>query len=439
MTTSTWPLAQRTYVESGFSRTIVSGPSTSSGPPRARPRGGFSRTVAIALILAALIVSARAQDMPDPKSMSGTPLPVSDLTPGTVVVRVVKGTMVNVVPNVPVVLQVAGTPRTVNTNTTGHAEFSGLPIGATVKASATIAGERLDSQEFPVPSAGGVRLVLVATDPELEKKAAEDRKLAEGPAQPGAVVLGDQSRLVFELGDEGLTVFNIFPIVNTARVRVQPPAPVVFELPDHAAGASALEGSSQQVTVAGKRVTVNGPFAPGTTLVQFAYTLPYSGGELTYEQKMPAPLDHVAVMSQKVGEMHLTSPQFSEHQDMTSEGQTFLVGRGPGLKAGDVLTLNFTGLPHHATWPRNVALALASVILAGGIWGGVRSNRAIAGEATRRKKLAATRERLFAELATVEEQHRGGTIDPQRYTERRRELVTALERVYAEMDEEAAA
>jgi hypothetical protein len=302
-----------------------------------------------------------------------------------------------------------------------------------------VASERLESQEFPVPASGGVRLVLVATDPELEKKAAEDRKLAQGPAQPGMVVLGDQSRLVFELGDEGLTVFNIFPIVNTARVPVQPPAPVVFELPDEAAGASALEGSSQQVTVAGKRVTVNGPFAPGTTLVQFAYTLPYSGGEVTYEQKMPAPLDHVAVMSQKVGEMHMTSPQFSEHQDMTAEGQTFLVGRGPGLKAGDVLTLNFTGLPHHATWPRNVALVLATVILAGGVWGGVRANRAVAAETARRKKLAATRDRLFAELTTVEEQHRDGSIDPQRYTERRHELVAALERVYAQMDEEAAA
>ncbi len=426
--------AAESYVVSGFRLRA----QRFGGPPQPWRRL-VSRTVAILLILTAVVVPARAQDMPDPRSMSGTPLPVSDLTPGTVVVRVVKGTMVNVVPNVPVVLDVAGTPRTVNTNETGHAEFSGLQPGTKVKARADIAGERLESQEFQVPAAGGVRLVLVATDPELAKKAEEDRKLAQGPVQPGMVVLGDQSRIVFEMGDEGMTVFNIFPIVNTARVRVQPPSSIVFDLPGDAAGASALEGSSQQVTVAGKRVIVNGPFAPGTTLVQFAYTLPYSSGDLTWEQKMPAPLDHVAVMAQKVGDMHLTSPQFSEHQDMPADGQTFVVGRGPGLKAGDVLTLNFTGLPHTATWPRNVALALAIVVLAGGVWGSLRASRAVAEEAARRKKLAATRDRLFAELAVVEAEHRDGSIDPRRYAHRRRELVTALERIYAEMDEEAAA
>ncbi len=397
------------------------------------------RLLTLAAMLAALVLPVRAQDMPDPRSMSGTPLPVSDLTPGTVVVRVVKGTMVNVVPKVPVVLDVNGTPRTVATNETGHAEFAGLAPGARVKATATVAGEKLDSQEFQVPASGGVRLVLVATDPDLAKKAEEDRKLAQGPVQPGLVVLGDQSRIVFEMGDDGLTVFNIFPIVNTARVRVQPPSPIAFELPDDAVGASALEESSKQVTVAGKRVTVTGPFSPGTTLVQFAYTLPYSGGELTWQQKMPAPLDHVAVMSQKVGEMHLTSPQFSDHQDMTADGQTFIVGRGPGLKAGDVLTLNFTGLPHQPTWPRDVALALAILVLVGGAWGSVRASRVVAAETARRRKLEATRDRLFGELATLEEQYREGSIEPQRYADRRRELVTALERIYAEMDEEVAA
>jgi hypothetical protein len=52
--------------------------------------------------------------------------------------------------------------------------------------------------------------------------------------------------------------------------------------------------------------------------------------------------------------------------------------------------------------------------------------------------LSARRDRLFADLAELEEQHRTGAIDPERFAVRRRELVTALERVYAELDEEAA-
>ena len=73
---------------------------------------------------------------------------------------------------------------------------AGLAPGARVKAVVTVAGERIESQEFTVAAAGGTRLMLVATDAAAEEKAAADRKLGEGPAVPGLVVLGDQSRFV---------------------------------------------------------------------------------------------------------------------------------------------------------------------------------------------------------------------------------------------------
>jgi hypothetical protein len=56
----------------------------------------------------------------------------------------------------------------------------------------------------------------------------------------------------------------------------------------------------------------------------------------------------------------------------------------------------------------------------------------------RRKRLDTRRDRLFAELTTLEQQHREQAIDPERYAARRRELVKALERVYAQLDDEAA-
>jgi hypothetical protein len=42
-------------------------------------------------------------------------------------------------------------------------------------------------------------------------------------------------------------------------------------------------------------------------------------------------------------------------------------------------------------------------------------------------------------LTDLEQQHQNGAVDPDRYAERRRELIGDLERVYAELDEEAAA
>lgn len=400
--------------------------------------------ILLALVISVSASAAQAQgrgggDMPDARQMSGVPLPVGDLPPGTVVVRIARGIVTNVIPDQAVVLTGGAAPMTVKTNETGRAEFPGLAPGTRVKATATVDGERLESQEFAVPATGGIRVALIATDPEMEKRAAENRRLAESPAVPGLVVLGEQSRFVIELGEEALNVFDILEIVNTARVPVQPPTPVVFELPEESAGAGILEGSSPKAVLEGKRLTVNGPFAPGATLVQVGYSLPFSGGDATVRQKLPIALNQLNVMAQKVGDMQLHSAQLSQHRDMAAEGQTFTVGQGPALNAGDTLTLNLSGLPHHALWPRNVALTLAFLILAGGAWGMLRGGRVSAAGAARRKALEARRDRLFADLTTLEEQHRDRAIDPERYVSRRRELVTALERVYAELDEEAAA
>jgi hypothetical protein len=278
--------------------------------------------------------------------------------------------------------------------------------------------------------------MLVATDPAMAKRAEEDRKLAASPAQPGIVVLGEQSRFVFELGDEGLSVYNLFQIVNTARVPVQPATPVVFPLPDGAEHGTVLDGSSPQATAEGSEIRVAGPFKPGVTAVQFAYTMHIDGDpELTVAQRLPVAMNQLTVMAQKVGDLHLTSPQLAEHGERAAEGQTYIVGQGPALKAGDIVTFTFTGLPHEPTWPRNIAIGLALLILAGGAWTSARA-RGRSEDDARRRKLEARRDQLFAELAALETEQRAGSIAPGRYTERRRDLVAALERVYAQLDED---
>lgn len=382
---------------------------------------------------------AQGGAMPDAKQMSGVPLPTGDVAVGTVTVRVVRGSMANPLQGETVELLGGTSPVTIKTNDAGRAEFTGLAPGLRVKAIATVNGERLESQEIEVPSAGGVRVALVATDPDMARRAEEDKKLAQMPAQSGLVVLGDQTRFVFEIGDEGLNVFNIVEIVNTARTPVQPQAPVVFDLPDVADHPGILDGSTPQAVLAGKRLTVNGPFAPGSTLVQFAYAVPFGSSDLTIAQTLPAALNQLSVMAQKVGDLHLLSPQMTDHREMAAQGQTYIVGQGPALKAGDTVTFNFTGLPSQPTWPRNLALALAVLIIGGGVYGSTRTGKAAAAEQARVKKLQAKRDRLFAELTSLEQRHRENAIDPSRYSAERRDLIAALERVYAEMDEEAAA
>jgi hypothetical protein len=402
-------------------------------------------TLAIALLVAAPALAqmppGMGAAMPEARQMSGTPLPTSEVPAGTVIVRVVRGSMANPLAGETVEL-IAGQagPRSAKTNDLGRAEFPGLPIGSRVKAVATVAGERLESQEFELPATSGIRVALVALDPEMEARAEEDRRMAAMPAQQGMVVLGEQSRFVLELGDEGMHVFNIMEVVNTARTPVETPAPLVFQLPRNAERGAMLQESSPQAQMRDGRVTVTGPFAPGVTSVQFAYSLPLRSSTATIEQSLPAALNGLTVMVQRVGDLHVTSPQFATHRDMSSGGETYILGQGPALRAGDTIRLELTGLPHEPSWPTNVAIGLAMIILLAGAWGSTRMGRTQDGAVvTRRKKLETKRDRLFTDLTSLETSHRERRVSAEQYTARRRDLVAALEQVYAELDEEAAA
>ena len=375
--------------------------------------------------------------MPDPRQMSGVPLPTSEIPAGTVTVRVVRGSLTNIVTSHPVEL-IGQVQATGTTNDQGRAEFSGLKIGSTVKAVTTVDGQRLESQEFTLPPNAGVRIMLVAADAADATRAQEDQQLAAGPARTGVVVLGEQSRFVIELGDGGLNVFNISEVQNNARVPVQPAVPIVFPVPAGGKQLALLEGSSALAVAAGDRVNVNGPFPPGVSLVQFAYTMPYSGGSASITQRIPAGLARLSVAAQKVGAMTFTSPQVAQQRDMAAEGQTYMVGQGPPLAAGSDITFSFTGLPHAPVWPRNLALALAIVVLLVGAFAAARGRQG-RGAAAERERLEAERERLFVQLTELEDARRAGTSDPTVYTVRRRELVVALERIYAALDEEVAA
>src|SRR5215207_3180965 len=282
------------------------------------------RLATLAFLFALLTQPAFAQGsgtaMPDPKQMSGVPLPTGDLPVGTITVRVIRGSLTS--PLVNQVVQITGgSTDSRKTNESGRAEFAGLAPGTRIKAVTDVDGERLESQEIQVPATGGLRVMLVATDPEAAKRAEEDRRLAQTPAQPGMVVLGEQSRFVFEIGEEGLNVFYILQVINTARTPVQPRMPVTFLLPDGAEHAALLQGSTPLASVAGNRVDVKGPFPPGMILLQFAYTMPYSAGTLTVRQVMPVQLAQLTVVAQKVGETRLTSTQIAQQREMASEGQ----------------------------------------------------------------------------------------------------------------------
>ena len=387
--------------------------------------------IALAASLLASMLAA-GQQMPDVSQMAGVPLGAPELPNGTITVRVMRQQLGNNVANHPVTLKGAATSVTVNTDAQGRATFTGIAVGTVVAATTTVDGEALQSQEFDIPSRGGVRVALISG---IKEAAERERAAAEAgarePARPGIVTIGGESRIILEFQDDRLQAFYILEIINGARTPIDTGGPLVIQLPEAAASASLMQGSSRLASANGDRVTITGPFPPGTTAVQIGYTLPYSSEAVTIEQKWPAAFDQIFVAIEKVGDLRMSSPQLPDQQEAEANGTRFVMGRGKGLNAGEPLVINLSGLPHHSNTLRNGGVALALLVLAIGFWA------AWSGGPKRRSNdahLAARREKLFNELVELEQQHKNGRIDDKRYATKRQHLVTQLERVLGELD-----
>jgi hypothetical protein len=381
---------------------------------------------------ATLVLGAPAMtgaQMPDVRTMSGVPRPVDELAVGTVSVRVVRGSLTEVVADVPVELNVAGTSRVIRTDSQGRAEFQGVAPGQIVRASVMVDGVRLESEQFPIPSSGGVRLLLAGASGEAATPSAPTVPAA--PAAPGTVVFGGDTRILMQFEDDELEVFYLLDIVNgdAAPVKTEP---LVLETPPEAQGTSVLDGSMPQATADGRRVTITGPFAPGRTSVQIAYWLPPGRGRVRIAQRFPAALSQVTIIVQKAGALTVLSPAVHEQQQVSEQGRTFVMGTGPGLAAGETVVVDLDGVPHAARWPAVLALSLALVVLMAGGYMAARPHRG--GAKTERDGLAARREQLLGDLQALDARARAGESDTRRHASRREGLMIELERIYEALD-----
>jgi hypothetical protein len=392
---------------------------------------------ALALMLASCCLLAdrsTASAQQNPKDMSGMPLPVADVPAGTVSVRVIRGDFSHDIPNQPVDFTVDGTTRTVKTGADGRALFSGIRSGADVKIVTVVDGERLESQPLTI-AGSGIRMILVATDPNA---AAEARRLAASPPEKGTVTFGPQSRVIAEVAEDALNIFYVLDVVNPAKTPVDIGGPLLIDLPAEARGAGVMDGSTPQAKANGSRITVLGPFAPGTTSVQVGYELPFSGGSVRLEQKWPADMPKISLLTQRIGGLDVQSAQVATRTDVAGDnGQPLLMLEGPALAKGQTLSIDFSGLPHRPLWPRYLALTLALVIVAWGLGVAVQKPSPVAAR-TAEAQARAERDRLLQALASLERRHASARVPHETYAAERQDLMTALERVYASLDTHAA-
>ncbi len=388
---------------------------------------------ALLFMLAGAFVPAVAQvAMPDAAQMSGMPLPAPELPNGTVTVRLVRERMGNNVPGQEVALVTSDSRVTGVTDAQGRAEFTSVPPGTSVTAEASLDGETIRSREFPVPARGGVRVALVAG---VAKAAAANdaakAAAAKEPARPGAVVFGGDTRIVLEFQDDKPTFFYLFSIVNNARTPVDPGKPLILDLPGNAEGASLVSGNVQIARMEKLRLTLTGPFPPGSSEYQVAFRMPLAS-RMSLTQAFPAPVEGLLVAAEKVGALAVASAQLTAIREGNSGGEVFVMGTAGRVAEGQPVTLEFSGLPAPPVWPARVAIAIALALFvwaAWWAWQGAPDTRAT------REALAAERERLLGAIAAIDSQGRTrGSLDSRAAAKRDR-LLVAVEQVYAELDE----
>jgi hypothetical protein len=318
-------------------------------------RSGSIAVIAVLCLIAGITPALAQMDL---RQASGVPLPAADLPVGSVSVRVVRGSFANNLSGVDVTFTVDGKTTVMKTDDGGRVQINGLTPGAHVKAEATVGAEHLLSQDVTI-AGSGIRFVLVASG---------DAPPTAGPAVQGRVTLGPNSRIVADFTDDRLDIYYAVQILNATSSPVDIGQPFDITLPSAARGATIMDGSSPQAVISSGHVVVTGPFAPGATTVNIAYSLPYDGAVAHLEQRWPVDAAAFGVFALKTGDLDLSSPQLTTKQTGVQQGQALVMGLLPALPAGQTVTLDITGLPHHAAWPRNVALGMAGTIMAIGLW-----------------------------------------------------------------------
>lgn len=517
-----------------------------------------ARRLAVA-VLVGLIARADAAafaqggGMPDLKQMMGKPLPVPDLPPGTVTVRVSRKLPMNGAAGVTVkatITAVEGhadkaSSKEVVTDGEGRATFSGLTPQSRFLAHASVDGEELESSEFVVPETGGTRVLLISglggaategsatdafstmamngvvePDPNLPAGTLEVKLLGEGD-QPRAgreVVLGivgkdraltakrgrtdasgiarftdlatgdaagyatvadydgqklgtpafrlppdhgvratvrplgvttdtsvlrldDRSRFAFEPREDALVVYEMLSVRNPTDKIVDPGlGGILFPLPKGFQGAQPLDSSAPVEVRAREGMVYRGKLMPsgpdgqgGGAEVRFAFIAP-ALGERTVQLRQPMPygmrrpllIVPASAQLQPIAEGLRTLPPETDKQ-----GNKVNLYEIPDVAPGGTLELGISGIsvPDHGG--RNVAAVLITLLIVGGILLSAGGSKA-AVDSGQRDELLARREALFAELVALERASSSPDAR-QRTSERRRELVTKLERVYRDL------
>lgn len=229
-----------------------------------------------------------------------------------------------------------------------------------------------------------------------------------------------------EVKDDRVQIQQAYKIYNFGKSAWVPPPDLVVPLPPKFTAFTAQQGMTDVGVdaVPGKGVKLRGTFAPGQHVVEFRWQLPYGGeSEVRFDLGVPPHMAAARVMAPASRDMMLEVPGFPTPQPTSDgAGQRVLITELQ-LKREDKpvtsVTVAVRGLP--TTGPGRW---IASFLALGGLAYGVVLGSRKPAKGDPKKE----RERLLADLESLERAHAAGDIGPKTYERARRELVDEIAR-----------
>ena len=216
----------------------------------------------------------------------------------------------------------------------------------------------------------GVRFVLVAADPELEKRAEEDRTACDvgrrarhGRVRPGdAADCGNGRRQAEHLlrspdsqhGADAGRSRRARDLRFAARCARPDAAPGIVETGDR-------EGAPRSSSPVRSR--------PGRRWCTPRTTSPTRRDTAQIVQTWPASLQNLNLIVLQIGGLEVRSARIAQKREVTDQGQQLIVASGPAISAGQALELEISGsaAPSRLAAIRRVEPG-DSVIIGAGIW-----------------------------------------------------------------------
>ena len=392
----------------------------------------------------------------DAQAMAARPLMVGDLPVGTVTVRVGRGSLSNAAVGVDVVASVTApagkaTVRTEKTKADGRATFADLPVGAEFQAQALVDGQRLQTASFAIPAEGGARLMLLS---QQDQEAGEDQAAptpanphagahshggnptgsagdaGEGTSDPSVVRVSSSSKLLIDLREDALAVMENLVLENTSdRSFRSDHGGIAIPLPAGAHEVEAIEGGARMQLEQGSTLFLREAIPPASShtppvQARFGFFVSTAGeSSVILRQPMPLGIETPVVMVPESVHLTLAAPGLQAMASQTDDrGARIQVFQLASVPRNGVLSITVSGLPTRGALGKTIAAVLVAALVFAVVlgWRRPRADK-------RPEKSRDRRDGLFAELVEVERARRAAGAGDAPLTQRRAELVAAIE------------